>query len=212
MRVLLFCPTLRLEPETVKAILAQEWDGGLDVMFTRDNPFAGPTEESTDPNRLANITHAYHKAQLLTIAGGYDALYIVESDMIPPPDALKRLAELGVPVAYGVYALRHGKPVVNVWRYEGKNLGMSLSLYPDELRAAWGKAIRCSGIGHGCALIRRDVLLKLPMRPGPGNTAPDWSFAEDCLRLGIQQWAHLGWCAATRRRTVVFCGQAWRSL
>lgn len=191
-RVLCYCPTLRLEPESVEAILAQEWDGGFDVIFTRDNPFPVSGEDKHREGEFANIAHAYHKAQLLTIAGGYDALYIVESDNIPPPDALKRLAELDAPVAYGVYVLRHGKPVVNVLEFAGPQLGMSLSLNPQKLREAWGKKMRVSGIGFGCILIRRDVLLRVVMRPGPGYTAPDWAFAEDCLKLDIPQWADLG--------------------
>ena len=40
MRVLVFCPTKRLEPETVKAIFALTGEP-VDFLFTRDNPHQG---------------------------------------------------------------------------------------------------------------------------------------------------------------------------
>jgi hypothetical protein len=129
-----------------------------------------------------------------TLAGGYDALLTVEHDMVLPPDAVEKLVDAGAPVAYGVYMLRHGSNVTNAWEHTGgRNLGMSLSLYPERLAAAKRcGVVEVSGVGFGCTLIRRDVLEQIAFRPDGKAKAPDIPFATDCLRAGIRQVAHFG--------------------
>ena len=41
-------------------------------------------------------------------AGGFDALLLVENDMILPPDALLKMAAVDADVVYGLYVNRHG--------------------------------------------------------------------------------------------------------
>jgi hypothetical protein len=123
----------------------------------------------------------------MTLEGGYDAMLSVEHDMTLPPGAVQTLWDTAAPVVYAIYALRHGSQVVNLFRKEGtKNIGMSLSLFPDELKQARKQGtIEVSGAGFGCTLFRRDVLEAVPFRFG--EYAPDIPFAVDCLHRGIVQ-------------------------
>ena len=186
--VLGFCPTYRVEPETREALIAQQWAGGYDVVFTRDNPYPH------DDAGRANILHNYRKARQACLGGGYDALWVVESDIIPPLDALKKLNALGADVAYGAYLFRSwgaaGGPVINVCRHVvAPAPDQSLSFYPDEYRAAWGKVIRCSGSGTGCILIRRRALEAIDFRPCQAHC--DSAFTEDVFKAGLRMMADM---------------------
>lgn len=184
MRVQVFTPVYRLEPETVQAILALRWDGPLTWVLQRDNPHSD--------GRL-NILHQYQIGRERFLAGDDDAMLIVESDIIPPPDALEKLAALRADVAYGVYRFR-ASDVINIFeRYPGepRNEGESLSLHPRKLeRALSARRTACSGGGLGCVLIRRHVLKEIDFRLG--ETAHcDTYFNRDVLRAGYSQVAEM---------------------
>jgi hypothetical protein len=145
---------------------------------------------------MRNVVHQFQRGRQLALEGDYDAMLSVEHDMIVPPDALDRLWATDAGAVYGCYQLRHKMKSVNLFRYENERaVGMSLSLYPRELRLArlqgW---IEVSGAGFGCLLFRRKVLESIPFRDA-GN-APDLPFATDCVRKGVKQ---IG-------RTDVVCG------
>ena len=56
-RTLIFCPTARLEQETISGILSQEGLGHFDLMFTRDNPYR-PTGDQVFRNiQLLSLIH-----------------------------------------------------------------------------------------------------------------------------------------------------------
>lgn len=185
--LLVFTPTYAglLRPETVESVKAQEFDGTLTHEISDYNPYPG--------NRnMANVLAQYQRARQMALDGGYDGLLTVEHDMRIPPDAAQTLWDDGAEVVYGLYILRHGANVLNAWRYEGTNgMGMSLSLYPADLREARKhKAIRVSGVGFGCTLIRRKTLESIPFR-GVENSGPDMPFAVDCLKRGITMIARM---------------------
>lgn len=189
MRVLAFTPTYgdALRPETVASMVGQRFDGELVWEVGRFNPYPPPD--------LRNVYEQYKRGRERALAGGFDALWTVEHDMVLPADALGRLWETGAPVAYGVYMLRHGSNVLNAWELTGgRNLGMSLTLYPEKLEAAKRRGVvEVSGVGFGCTLIRRAALERIPFRPdGEQKQAPDIPFAVDCVRAGIRQVAHFG--------------------
>lgn len=183
-RVMVFTPVYRLEPETVTAVFALEWDGSLTWVFQRDNPGADGRE---------NITHQYQQGRRRFLESEADALMVIESDIIPPPETIKRLAALDCDVAYGVYRFRVSD-VVNVFeRYPGqpRNEGESLSIYPRKLaKARQAGAVRCSGGGLGCALIHRHVLEAFDFRlEATGHC--DTYFNRDVLRAGMRQMADM---------------------
>jgi hypothetical protein len=118
----------------------------------------------------------------------------IESDMLPPPDAIERLAAVDADVALGLYLFRHGPPfVLNALRREGlRNPGQSLTLFPGQLAAAWKEGIvETGGAGLGCTFIRRHVLEKIDFRNAHGGHC-DWHFTADCLRAGFTHKVDFG--------------------
>lgn len=101
--------------------------------------------------------HARNAACMRALEGGFKWLFFLDSDVIPPRDAILRLMRHNVPVISGVYH-RRSKPVglpVMI-----KN-GQWYTPYPPST------VIEVDFVGAGCLLIRRDVLEQLPpCRPG----------------------------------------------
>lgn len=186
MRIFVFTPVYRLEPETVAALFALEWDGPITWHLQRDNPYG-------DDGRK-NILHQYQKGREAFLAGDYDAMLVVESDVIPPPDALKKLVALNVDVAYGVYVFRGDPPIINIFeRYPqpARNTGESLTIHPGKLKKAVkaGK-VACSGGGLGCTLIKRHALERFEFRME--RTAHcDTYFTRDVYQAGLSMVAEM---------------------
>ena len=99
------------------------------------------------------------------LEGGYQYVFMLDSDVIPPNDAILRLIFRGLPLVSGVYHRRsppHGIPVMIkgpswVTQYSANSL------------------IEVDLVGSGCLLIRRDVLEALPpLDPHRGKRWFDW--------------------------------------
>lgn len=143
-------------------------------------------------NKVKNVLTQYQKARLRALSEDFDALLLIESDMIVPPDTLVKLADVEkADAVYGVYLFRHGKPVLNAYRYvDSINADMSLQNYPRDLEQAWKqKVIPVSGLGFGCLLIYRRVLEQIEFRAPVDGAYPDGPFANDCQRMGFKQYA-----------------------
>lgn len=188
--VLIFTPVYRLEAETVQAVLSQEWDGPLSWLFQRDNPYG-------DERPKGNQLHQYQRGREVFLRGGYDAMLVVESDIIPPVDALKRLAALQADCGYGVYQFRRSR-IINIFELypteEVHNVGESLSIKPHLIaRALRDGRIECSGGGLGICLIRRRVLEKIDFRlpDGEGGGFCDSLFTDDVLHNRFSQVADM---------------------
>ena len=199
MKILLYCPSYYREgkpaiwPATFQSIEALDRAGhDVDTVIDFEQPCAYiPGDYAANhENTLVKYQGAQHRA----IAEGYDALLFIEHDMLVPEDALQKLSAVDGDVVYGVYLFRRARPVVNALRHLNvPNLGMSLSLFPDELATAWKREIvPVSGAGFGCTLIRKSALAQIPMRRSEGHPAPDMPFAIDCHKAGIKQMAHFG--------------------
>lgn len=222
--VLVFTPVLRLEPETVQAIFALEWEGAISYLFQRDNPLAAPEgagEAFVRATGVGNHLHQYRRGRQAFLQGSYDAMLVVESDIVPPPFALRRLAALEVDVAYGVYVFRRNN-VINVFeRYAdnngqpARNIGESLSLHPRKLQAALraGK-VRCSGAGLGCTLIRRHVLERFDFRTLTQELHPqvhcDTWFTHDVHGAGFEQMADMTVVCGHKREDGEILWPSWK--
>jgi len=188
--VLIFTPVYRLEPETIQAVFNLEWDGPLSIMFQRDNPHGSNMPKT-------NQLHQYQRGREVFLRGGYDAMLVIESDIIPPKDALKRLAALQADCGYGVYQFRRAR-IINIFELyptaEVHNVGESLSIKPALIaRALRDGKIPCSGGGLGICLIRRRVLEKIDFRlpDGEGGGFCDSLFTDDVLHNGFSQVADM---------------------
>ena len=205
--VMVFTPVYRLEPETVEAVFNLRWDGPITWVFQRDNPTPLPTspqggegpESDARAIGVKNHLHQYRRGRELFLRTACDALLVIESDIIPPVDALERLAALDVDLAYGAYLFRV-TPVVNIFeRYQKKaiNIGESLTVRGKWPWARQQGVVECSGAGLGCVLIKRHVLEAVDFRITPlGRVHCDSLFTEDVYRKGFSMKAD----------TAVLCG------
>lgn len=127
----------------------------------------------------------------MTLDGGYDALFLVEADMIIPPNTLLRLAAVDTDVAYGLYVSRHGSfqwlAFDQLQGHTGKSIDRNRKFCADH----WGKVIETKGVGMGCTLIKRHVLASTEFRRN-GPCADDWYFSLDCIEKGFTQKHDLG--------------------
>lgn len=185
MTVLIFTPTYDDGPlpAMMESVSQQTFTEYHHEISWLDNPLPG--------RRMENVLAQYQKAWKMALAGGYDALLTLEHDMVIPVNAVQKLWETDSPVVYGVYMLRHGIPTLSAWQYINRtNLGMSLSLYPNEVRRGRQQGwLEVCGVGWGCTLIRREVLERVSVRSTGASDAGDMAFATDCVRDGIKQIA-----------------------
>src|SRR5690606_18039005 len=145
------------------SLLAQEWVGPLDMVLGRVEPPMG--------DHFHDLAAKHNEARRLALAGNYDALWVVEYDMILPPDALRKPAEVDADIVYGLYVARQ-QPWL--WLY-ATTLGLThvrwLVYSPfatDGLAASlWGQVVESAGVGLGCTLIRRRALERLAFRVPP---------------------------------------------
>jgi len=186
MKILVFCPTApRLEAEVVNAIFNQEGVEFYDVMFTRDNPY-----EYQYQRVYKNIQLNYEKMRRIALSENYQKVWIVESDTIPPKDALKKMLEVDAPVVSALYALRHGEPVPNLMR-AGKTASIGETLKWPEIFDSNDIVIDVSGGCMGCLLVDRSILEHFSFEDECNKSAPDVPFMEYCWSHKIQQKARL---------------------
>jgi len=195
--VLVFTPLLRFEAETREAIFAMRWDGPISYLFQRDNPHGDPYEADPWDGRgvgIRNHLHQYQRGREVFLQGRYDAMLVVESDIVPPPNTLQDLAAMEVDLAYGCYLLKPHR-IVNVFELytqPASNIGESLSIWPGKWQEALKQGIvPCSGAGFGCVLIKRWVLERVEFRvEWPQNGAHcDSFFTQDVYKLGAKMAA-----------------------
>jgi len=182
----------RLYGRALQTIFRLDWDEQLDYLFLvgGDQNIRGVHDKST---AYLNIARKYEQARQHALACDYDALLEIESDMIVPPDALRKLAAVDAGVVYGLYVWRHGLPQWSAYTELHGKIGVSLSKTPQLARRLWGKVVEVQGVGDGCTLIRRETLRQVQRWTDDGGFAScDWHLAEDCQALGIVQKAHLG--------------------
>ena len=185
-RILVFCPTVeRPEPEVAEAIFHQTYRGSLDFMITRDNPHRAMVDV------LRNIQLAYEKMRQTVLKMGYDKVWIVESDTIPPLDALAKLDAVNAPVVGGLYALRHGAAATNLCWVNTQMQETGQGIHWDEVKAHWGEVIEVGGACMGCLLVERAALEDFSFITGE-RFAPDQPFANHCIKHGVKTMAHLG--------------------
>ena len=193
MKILTFCMTYRLEPEVVSSLARQEGVDFFDTFFTKDNPHDGEKR-----GQYRNMMINWMKMQEVALSQKYDKVWMVESDTIPPIDALKKLLEVDAPIVSGLYASRHGIFSPNVMRKDNCP-GLGAIMTWPEVQKDWGKTIECSGGATGCVLIDKSVLggYKFDMEAYNDiwgeKTAQsiDVPFMEFCWKNGFKQMARL---------------------
>lgn len=192
MRVLTYVPlnptTPRLHPRTAACI---------DNLDCPTMPIVYGRNDTPHPRgKYHDLCAKHNEARRMVLDGDYDALFLVEADMVIPPDALSKLAALNVPVVYSLYVTRHEPHRWLALTRLTPDDCEFVSDDPDYARRWFGdgkQAIETQGAGMGCTLIRRDVLETLAFRLDHFCVnADDWAFALDCIAYGILQVTHCG--------------------
>lgn len=182
MKPLVVIPIVKgvIHQQAMDAALSLQWPEQLDYLML---------EGGDDPETpVDNITAKYNFARDVVLANGYDALLTLESDIIPPPDALMKLAAIEADVAYGLYCWRASWPYWNAYTMLQERTARSLSKDLEQAKEAWGNVIEVAGVGNGCTLIHRNVLEALPFRKAVYmNYCCDWTLALDCQEHGFVQ-------------------------
>ena len=195
MSVLIAVPTYEtIATECYKALWEQE-ACGHDVMFEAVKGY---------DCALARITSCKKALEY-----GVEWVWMVDSDTVPPPDALSKLLEHDADVVLGYYQWKNrerGRTCV------AKNGGWSRWHTGDELRALAGAGVtlvEVQGGGLGCALVRTSVFGKLPqpwfrwvVRPDGTETGEDIYFCDMLRGAGVPIFAD----------TRVACGYAYREV
>ncbi len=111
--------------------------------------------------------HARNVACQAAINAGVEWIFFLDSDVVPPKDAILRLISYRQPIMSGVYHRRsppHGVPVMikgPTWYVVPPNSGI----------------VEVDLVGAGCLLIHRSVLERFMINPldaGRGKTVFDW--------------------------------------
>lgn len=196
-RVLVFCPMYQLYDATLKSIFELRWDGPLYRLFSNDNPYNDAANSYFRAvGHQNNIQLNMQRARRTCLEQGFDALLTIEADVIAPPDALQKLAEVDADVVYGLYVWRRfAAPMWSAYCDVTPRGGHSVSvLGAQAMRDSWGHVIDCVGVGFGCTLIHRHVLEKVDFHTGDWRDTdfPDHHFSLDCQRGMFVQKCHTG--------------------
>lgn len=143
MKILIAVPTFEnITPETFKSIYELD---------------AAGHELSFDFVKGYDCAKARNAIVFKMLQGGYDYVFMIDSDIIVPPDAIKIFLENPEPICFGVY------PHKNTDNHKAEIFKLGTENY--ELRYNYCELteprIKVKGAGFGCAFIHKDVFKKL---------------------------------------------------
>jgi hypothetical protein len=160
-------------------------DKGLARQAKDFNELGMPASELTLAEMLKqkgyhNIWHNLTKARAHVLRANYDAMFVVESDVIPPANALAKLLSIDADIAGGWYVMRHGAPVANAFVHVPAQDDPGTYMLDHEMQGI----VQTNGVCMGCVLIHRRVIERIPFRMHD-SAAPDWSWMTDCNSAGF---------------------------
>jgi GT2 family glycosyltransferase len=126
------------------------------------------------------------------IKEGYDYLFCLDQDTIPPHDIIEKLLSHHKEIVSGLYLnpfTRNNetkiKPVA--WVYTRDDSTKLVFVREEVLHS--GQCVPVNLVGTGCILIHRDVLEKITFRTEPDKTGVDDNFfCIDVQKLGYTIW------------------------
>ncbi|MBQ6330393.1 MAG: glycosyltransferase [Kiritimatiellae bacterium] len=123
------------------------------------------------------------------VAGGHSHVLMVDSDTVPPPDALANLLGDGHDVCLGYYVRRGHRTQTAVQRLDGDPFHVG-ELQDMAERGEAAVRAKCGGLG--CALIKSDVFRRIAQpwfryeQYGNGSAlSEDYWFCRACREAGI---------------------------
>lgn len=156
MKILIAIPTYSdVEPEVMKAIYGLDRCGHnvfLDIVYGY--------QIDDERNRIAREA----------LDGGYDYVFMVDADVVIPPNALRFLLEIPVPICSGIYIEKRWlkRNRTNAHHTNMNTFGRTInyesedSLTAEQLIATGEKRVLVKGGGAGCLLVCTEVLRGTP--------------------------------------------------
>lgn len=176
MRLLIAVPTFEtVRPETFRSIYGLAVPDGVELMLD----FVGGYGAARARNLVAEEC----------LEGGFDAVLMVDSDIVLPPDALALLLEGDVPVVLGTYPRRGESGGTEVFLPGRRDFTDANRVMADALPRGRFEA---KGGGMGCALVRAEAFRALPRPwfdyveyPDGAVLSEDNYFCDLCSRHGL---------------------------
>ena len=178
MKILIAVPTFEtITPETFKSIYDLDTAGHV-VSF--------------DFVKGYDCAKARNAIAAKAMQGGFDYLFMIDSDIIVPPDSINHFLEIPVDICFGVYPHKNTN--------NGKAEIFKLGTDNFELRFSYKELtvprIKIKGAGFGCAFIRVDVLkemrypyFKYAIHNSGSFLGEDLYFCDEAAKLGMDIWA-----------------------
>lgn len=171
----------------------------VDNSATKDNARQiqkeGFTCQWLNPQNKPNQLYIVDSLEIIrrkAITENYDALVILETDIIPPVDFIERLLLHQKEVVSGTYFIGHGEEshlMLQQIEKVGTQRNASVIKNGRDINYADGKLHQVYAAGMGCMLIMRSVFTQIKFRWQAGIDAhPDTFFAEDLHVNDIPQY------------------------
>lgn len=188
MKILLFIPTYKLDGG--RLAMDNRCSESIENLDFADHDVTVWISADESANKKDNVFKQYQRCWKRARKEGFDAIMIIEHDMIVPPDAIKKLALVDTPVVYGIYLFRESGTLNAMRKTAHPSIDQSLDFFAHEREAAW-KSVLCevSGCGFGCTMIRREAFINIDVRQPAEGYFPDMPFADDCCKRGYKQIA-----------------------
>lgn len=142
------------------------------------------------------LARAQNKAREIFLAGDYDYMLSLESDIFPGFNIMEALVWDNLDIVTGLYLIGDAKegtrwPCITIpWKNPATNT-MGTQLLPrEEWQNYFKQGLKeVAAGGMGCCLMSREVLEKLPFTYIPGHSAhSDVFFFQKAARLGYTVW------------------------
>lgn len=182
----------------------------FDVFFvdnSKDNKFYEkikkdfPNTGRIPYNENVKIRLAYSRelARKKVLEEGYDYLFCLDQDVVPPKDIIQKLMEHGKYIITGIYYNNYVKLNPNTNEYENRKLPVAwvkslkdknklVTIRKDVIES--GELIKIDSCGTGCILIHREILEKIKFRwEDDKEGVDDVFFCIDALNLGYEIYA-----------------------
>jgi cellulose synthase/poly-beta-1,6-N-acetylglucosamine synthase-like glycosyltransferase len=185
------------------AIRSQDY-GNFDVLFVdtsanddytaklRGSGYIVTKGEAGLDHSIKRITSGRNVIREYALAKGYDYVWFVDTDVIPPKDALTRLLSSGKDINAGICLVSMNvdgsiKAMPNIYRFDGQT-NMMAPLQPgsaDEKRLE-----EISAAGFGCVLVSSKALSEVTFRYFAESMAgEDIAFFTDAKEKGLNAFA-----------------------
>ena len=176
-------------------------------------------KQSSKENGLDVLVRKHNIASKRTISGGYSHLFLLESDVMPPTDAIERLLDHDVDMVAAVYLIRfETHTILDIpdnekyrKKYDGTMAGKTVFAVRDQTSpVVWGLEneeirfwemddmmkqrglVRIFATGVGSSLIKRKVIESITWKVPPaemGHHCDDFPFYSEAYHLGFKLYA-----------------------